>query len=63
MIKLVCLDIAGTTVQDGGVVKDSFISAVTEMGLATGSPEARDAVQYALDTMGQSKIDVFMESL
>ncbi|WP_159698643.1 phosphonatase-like hydrolase [Arthrobacter sp. 18067] len=61
MIKLVCLDMAGTTVQDGGVVKESFLSAVTDMGLATGSPAARDAVQYALDTMGQSKIDVFME--
>ncbi|MFW0773076.1 phosphonatase-like hydrolase [Paenarthrobacter nitroguajacolicus] len=61
MIKLVCLDMAGTTVQDGGLVKESFITAVTEMGLAAGSPGARDAVQYALDTMGQSKIDVFME--
>ena len=27
MIKLVCLDMAGTTVQDGGVVKESFLSA------------------------------------
>ena len=61
MIKLVCLDMAGTTVQDGGVVKESFISAVTEMGLTSGSPAARGAVQYAVDTMGQSKIDVFTE--
>lgn len=61
MIKLVCLDMAGTTVLDGGVVQEAFETAVAEMGLVPGSEQNRKAVQYAIDTMGQSKIEVFTE--
>lgn len=61
MIKLVCLDMAGTTVLDGGVVKAAFETAVAEMGLAPGSQQNREAVRYAVQTMGQSKISVFTE--
>ena len=61
MIKLVCLDMAGTTVLDGGVVQEAFETAVAEMGLAPGTEQNREAVQYAIDTMGQSKIEVFTE--
>lgn len=59
MISLVCLDMAGTTVQDGGVVVDAFRTALTDVGLEPGTAGHVDAVQYALDTMGQSKIAVF----
>ncbi len=61
MIKLVCLDMAGTTVLDGGVVQEAFETAVAEMGLVPGSEQNRKAVQYAIETMGQSKIEVFTE--
>ena len=59
MISLVCLDMAGTTVDDGGVVLDAFRTALTDVGLEHGSSEHDRAVQYAVDTMGQSKIAVF----
>jgi len=59
MISLVCLDMAGTTVDDGGVVLDAFRSALTEVDLAPGTSGHDRAVQYAIDTMGQSKIAVF----
>lgn len=54
---LLCSDMAGTTVNDGTAVMDSFAAAVREMGLEGA---ARDrAMDYALATMGQSKIEVF----
>lgn len=59
MISLVCLDMAGTTVHDGGVVVDAFRTALTDVGLEPGTAAHDHAVQYALDTMGQSKIAVF----
>lgn len=59
MISLVCLDMAGTTVHDGGVVVDAFRTALTDVGLEAGTTRHDEAVQYALDTMGQSKIAVF----
>ena len=59
MISLVCLDMAGTTVHDGGVVVDAFRTALTDVGLDAGTAGYDRAVQYALDTMGQSKIAVF----
>jgi phosphoglycolate phosphatase len=59
MISLVCLDMAGTTVNDGGVVLDAFRTALSEVDLAPGTAAHDQAVQYAIDTMGQSKIAVF----
>lgn len=59
MIRLVCLDMAGTTVHDGGVVAQAFHEALTAAGRTPGSEEYREATTYAHQTMGQSKIDVF----
>ena len=58
-IRLVCLDLAGTTVADGGSVLDAFTAALTEAGLEVGSPAFAAAHDYAIATMGQSKITVF----
>jgi phosphoglycolate phosphatase len=56
-ISVACLDMAGTTVADDGVVLDAFTAAVTEQNL---SGDAFDqAMAYAKHTMGQSKIEVF----
>lgn len=50
---------AGTTVRDGGAVMSAFARAMDRVGIAPDSDEHRNAVQYTLDTMGQSKIEVF----
>ncbi|WAL71490.1 HAD hydrolase-like protein [Kitasatospora sp. YST-16] len=58
-IQLVCLDMAGTTVEDGGAVLAAFHRALAAIGLPAGSDGHAEAVRYALDTMGRSKIEVF----
>ncbi|MEZ0364178.1 HAD family hydrolase [Mycobacterium sp. pUA109] len=59
MIRLVCLDMAGTTVHDAGVVTRAVDRALTAAGLRTGSSAFTNAAAYARDAMGQSKIEVF----
>lgn len=57
MLELVCFDMAGTTVHDDDLVMSAFGRVLDESGL---SERARhDAVAYVIETMGQSKIDVF----
>jgi phosphoglycolate phosphatase len=58
-IELICFDMAGTTVNDGGLVLSAFRRTIDELGV-TGD-EARNAEAYVIETMGQSKIDVFTE--
>ncbi|HUC05222.1 MAG TPA: HAD-IA family hydrolase [Acidimicrobiales bacterium] len=57
--ELVCLDMAGTTVRDDGVVDDAFLEALARVGIGSDSPQFRSAQIYVQDTMGQSKADVF----
>jgi phosphoglycolate phosphatase len=54
-ITVACLDMAGTTVRDDGVVMDAFRAAVP--GADT------EAMDYVRATMGQSKIEVFRHIL
>lgn len=56
-IALVCLDMAGTTVDDGDAVIDSFTAAADEIGLS--GAERDRAMSYVRATMGLSKIEVF----
>ncbi|WP_405165866.1 phosphonatase-like hydrolase [Nocardia sp. NBC_01499] len=58
-IQLVALDMAGTTVADGGLVLRAFDVAATAAGIDTEGPQREQARTYVLDTMGQSKIAVF----
>lgn len=58
-VELVVLDMAGTTVVDDGLVIAAFDIAATSVGLAEDGPEREAARTYVLDTMGQSKIEVF----
>ena len=62
-ITVACLDMAGTTVADDGSVLDAFRAAVTQAGLAPGTPGYDEALAYVQDTMGQSKIEVFRHVL
>lgn len=58
-IQLAVLDMAGTTVADGGLVLRAFDAAATAAGIEAEGPQRDKARQYVLDTMGQSKIVVF----
>jgi len=56
-ISLLCLDMAGTTVDDGDAVMESFAAALVEGGM--GGEAYERAMEHAAATMGQSKIEVF----
>ncbi|MFJ1709580.1 HAD family hydrolase [Kitasatospora sp. NPDC088346] len=58
-VQLVCLDMAGTTVEDGGAVLAAFHRALDAVGIPTGTADHTTAVAYAVETMGRSKIEVF----
>lgn len=58
-IALAVLDMAGTTVSDDGLVIRAFDEAASAVGVPAGGDEREQARQYVLDTMGQSKIEVF----
>ncbi len=61
MIELVCLDMAGTTVSDDGVVEKAFTAAAGGAGLAGARCDA--AMTVVRETMGQAKIEVFRRIL
>ncbi|MFH5211851.1 phosphonatase-like hydrolase [Antrihabitans sp. NCIMB 15449] len=58
-IQLAVLDMAGTTVADGGLVLQAFDIAATSAGIPESGAERDSARKYVVDTMGQSKIAVF----
>ena len=58
-IALAVLDMAGTTVSDDGLVIRAFDEAATAVRVPAEGDEREQARQYVLDTMGQSKIEVF----
>lgn len=62
MTRLVALDMAGTTVADGGAVEEAFQRALDVVGLTAGDL-TEDPAAYVRRTMGQSKITVFTELL
>ena len=58
-IELAVVDMAGTTVADDGLVIRAFDEAASAVGVPAEGDERDDARRYVLDTMGQSKIEVF----
>ena len=62
-IRVVALDMAGTTISDDGVVLDAFRAALADAGITPASPEYPVAEQIVHETMGQSKIEVFRRVL
>ncbi|MGW9071899.1 phosphonatase-like hydrolase [Streptomyces yangpuensis] len=56
---LVVLDMAGTTVADGGLVERAFERAAERLGVRPGTPDHAEKLRYVLATMGESKISVF----
>ncbi|WP_037570630.1 phosphonatase-like hydrolase [Phaeacidiphilus oryzae] len=57
-IRLVVLDMAGTTVADGGLVEEAF-RAAARLGVPDGGPEQARMLDHVRATMGESKISVF----
>lgn len=58
-VRLVVLDMAGTTVADGGLVEEAFAVAAGRLGVEPGTPEHEEKLAYVRATMGESKISVF----
>ncbi|MFC4374776.1 phosphonatase-like hydrolase [Nocardia halotolerans] len=58
-IQLAVLDMAGTTVADGGLVLRAFENAATAVGIEVEGPRREQARRYVIETMGRSKIEVF----
>ena len=56
-VELICFDMAGTTVLDNGLVLAAFRRTIE--GLEVGADGAESAEAYVVETMGQSKIEVF----
>lgn len=54
-------DMAGTTVEDGGIVLAAFSDALDALGIEEESDARLEAITYVVDTMGRSKIEVFTE--
>ena len=61
--ELVAFDVAGTTLNDDGVVIHAFKVAFEATQPGLWPTKGNEWTQYALDTMGQSKIHVFTELL
>jgi len=57
-IRLACLDMAGTTVADDGLVLAAFAAALDALRVTDEAERAR-MTRYVVDTMGESKITVF----
>ncbi|MBT2380351.1 phosphonatase-like hydrolase [Streptomyces sp. ISL-111] len=57
--RLVVLDMAGTTVADGGLVEQAFSAAAERLGVKPGSGERERQLAHVRATMGESKISVF----
>ncbi|GAA0697322.1 phosphonatase-like hydrolase [Kitasatospora atroaurantiaca] len=58
-IRLVVLDMAGTTVADDGLVERAFRAAADELGVEAGDAEHQRMLEHVRATMGESKISVF----
>jgi phosphonatase-like hydrolase len=56
-VELICFDMAGTTVLDNGLVLEAFRRTIEDLGV--DGAEAESAEAYVIETMGQSKIEVF----
>lgn len=60
-ITLACLDLAGTSVADGGVIERAFTDALGTQGIVPGTEAYRRAMTTVHASRGQSKLAVFRE--
>ncbi len=62
-VEMVAFDVAGTTLNDDGIVIAAFKNAFEKTQPELWPTQGAAWTQYAIDTMGQSKIHVFTELL
>lgn len=62
-IEMAAFDVAGTTVRDDGIVLKAFTNAFERTRPQDWSANKTKWTQYAIQTMGRSKIEVFSEIL
>jgi len=62
-LEMAAFDVAGTTVKDDGIVIEAFKVAFENTQPELWPIKGADWTQYAIDTMGQSKIEVFTSLL
>ncbi|GAB2838272.1 phosphonatase-like hydrolase [Actinoallomurus bryophytorum] len=60
-ITLACLDLAGTSVADGGVVEKAFAEALATQGVVRGTEAYGRSMARVQAARGQSKLDVFRQ--
>jgi phosphoglycolate phosphatase len=60
-ITLACLDLAGTSVADGGVVEKAFAEALATQGAVRGTEAYGRSMARVQAARGQSKLDVFRQ--
>ena len=58
-LEMAAFDVAGTTVKDDGIVIEAFKVAFETTQSDLWPTKGAEWTQYAIDTMGQSKIEVF----
>lgn len=62
-VEMVAFDVAGTVLNDDGLVISAFKNAFETTQPELWPTHGAEWTQYAIDTMGQSKIDVFTKLL
>lgn len=62
-VEMVAFDVAGTVLNDDGLVISAFKNAFEATQPELWPTHGAEWTQYAIDTMGQSKIDVFTKLL
>jgi phosphoglycolate phosphatase len=60
-ITLACLDLAGTSVADGGVVERAFAEALATQGVVPGTTAYTDSIARIRAARGQSKLAIFRQ--
>lgn len=58
-ISIACIDLAGTTVADGGAVETAFAEAIAALGIVSGTAAHDRAMARVRESRGGSKIEIF----
>ncbi|QKG23704.1 HAD-IA family hydrolase [Actinomadura verrucosospora] len=58
-ISIACIDLAGTTVADGGTVETAFAEAIAALGIVSGTAAHDRAMARVRESRGGSKIEIF----
>ncbi|MCW2913048.1 MAG: haloacid dehalogenase [Actinomycetia bacterium] len=60
-ITLACLDLAGTTVGDHGLVESAFVDALATLGIVAGTAAFDQAMIRVRESRGRPKVEIFRQ--